>query len=278
MRRYAAGKTHWLLEWYEPDEDMRWGELKSTPHHVNVIEDAFPHAWSILRGAGLSEPLQLRQVDMVNLWSARLCLRAGEATVELMFDRHAGRRRRYLRIEADGCSVELDFSEEPGILKGDGIICSEPPWDPAMRPLALELSAFLAACSGQAMPDVPVAASQSLEAVSLMEAATSAFISLQVRAIAAAACSPGSLPGLSRVIFGALCREAAMAGVRVSNNSDEGRALIVAAHALVCQKYDTLPGVSSELAAIVSCSPFLAQVRQEREAHLARPRSLDVKS
>ena len=47
------------------------GEFKSTPHDVNLIEDIFPHAWSILRGAGLTEPLRIRSVDMVDGRGAR---------------------------------------------------------------------------------------------------------------------------------------------------------------------------------------------------------------
>jgi GFO/IDH/MocA oxidoreductase family protein len=101
MKPYAGGKTHWRLEWCEPDEEVRWGELKSTPYHVNSIEDIFPHAWAILRASGLTEPLTIRRVEMIEPWSARLHLTAGQATVELIFDRHAGFRRRYLAIEAN---------------------------------------------------------------------------------------------------------------------------------------------------------------------------------
>src|SRR5262245_52998317 len=79
LKPYAAGKTHWRLEWCEPDEEVRWGEAKSTPHHVNVIEDVFPHAWSILRASGLTEPFEIRRVEMIDPWSVRLRLAAGQA-------------------------------------------------------------------------------------------------------------------------------------------------------------------------------------------------------
>jgi GFO/IDH/MocA oxidoreductase family protein len=264
LKPYASGKTHWRLEWCEPDEEVRWGEVKSTPHHVNVVEDVFPHAWSILRACGLTEPLEIRRVEMVDPWSVRLQLAAGQATLELTFDRHAGFRRRYIAIEADSVTCELDFSKEPGIFKVNGMTCSAPPWNPQMPPLALELSAFLAACAGQALPAVPVEASRSLEAVALMQEATKAFVALQARAIADVACDSDWTPGLGRVLFEALSREAAMAGLRISESSDEGRALRAAAQAAIWRNEDAFPELSSEVASIVRRSPFLAQVRERR--------------
>jgi hypothetical protein len=265
LKPYAGGKKNWRLEWCEPAEEIRWGELKSTPHHVTVIEDVFPHAWSILRGAGLSEPLQLQKVDMVGSGNALLQLTAGEATVQLMFERQAVRRRRYLRVEDDHSACELDFSEEPGIFTVDGAVRGEPPWRPDMRPLALELSEFLAACSGGVPPHVPVAAAQSLEAVALMEQGTKTFIGVQIRAIANAICGRGSLPGIPCVLFGALCREAAMAGLRVSKTSDEARAMTAAALALIGQEDTAASELSGELAAVVRSSPFIERVRQQRD-------------
>jgi Oxidoreductase family, NAD-binding Rossmann fold len=264
VKPYAAGKTHWRLEWCEPDEEVRWGDLKSTPHHVNVVEDVFPHAWSILRACGLTEPLEIRRVETIDPWSVRLHLTAGRATVELTFDRHAGVRRRSIAIEADSVTCELDFSKEPGIFKVNGTVRSAPPWNPQMPPLALELSAFLAACSGQAPPDVPIEASRSLEAVALMQEATKAFLAIQARAVADAASGDACTPALGRVLFEALCREAAIAGLRVNESSDEGRALTAAAQASIWRNQDAFPELSSELAAIVRRSPFLAQVRSSR--------------
>jgi Oxidoreductase family, NAD-binding Rossmann fold len=261
LKPYAGGKTHWRLEWCEPDEEVRWGELKSTPHHVTAIEDIFPHAWSILRAGGLTEPLEIRRVEVIEPWSVRVHLTAGQATVELAFDRYAGFRRRYVAVEAPNVTCELDFSKEPGIFKVNGTTFGTPPWNPQMPPLALELSAFLAACSGQASPDVPIEASRSLEAVGLMQEATKAFLSIQARAIADAA-SHDCTPALGRVLFDALCREAAIADVRVSGSSDEGRALRAAAEAFIWRNDDAFPGLSSELAALVRSSPFLAQVRR----------------
>jgi hypothetical protein len=268
MKPYAAGKTHWRLKWCEPDEEVRWGELKSTPHHVNVIEDVFPHAWSILRACGLTEPLEIHRVEMIDACSVRLQLAAGEASVELAFDRHAEFRRRYVAIEADRVTCELDFSKEPGIFKVNDAVLSVPPWNPQMPPLALELSAFLAACLGQASPDVPIEASRGLEAVALMQGATKTFLAIQARAIADAACDDRT-PALNRVLFEALSREAAMAGLRISESSDEGRALSAAAQACIWRNED-VPEVSSELASIVRRSPFLAQVRERRQEGCAR--------
>jgi predicted dehydrogenase len=270
MKPHATGKNNWLLEWHEPEQDFRWGELKSTPHDVNLIEDIFPHAWSILRAAGLTEPLRIRSVDMVDGRGARLNLAAGESSVELLFDRHAAGRRRYLRIEIDGSRCELDFSDEPGIFKLAGTVRCGLPWNPEMRPLASELSAFLAACSGRGVPDAPVTAAQSMEAVALMEEATKTFIEREVDAIANAVCGRQSLPELGYLLFGALCREAAATGVRLSRNSDEARAISAAALALICEDDSASPGLSSELTTIVRRSTFLARVRRQRRVLLGK--------
>jgi hypothetical protein len=273
LKPYAHGKAHWRLEWCEPDEEVRWSELKSTPQHVNAVEDIFPHAWAILRASGLTEPLEIRRVEMIEPWSARLHLTAGEATVELIFDRHAGLRRRCVAIEADSFTCQLDFSEEPGIFKVNGTVRGPPPWNPEMKPLELELSAFLAACSGQASPDIPIEASRSLDAVALMQEATKAFLAIQADAVARAAGDDGCSFGLSRVLFEALCREAATAGLRVNENSDEGRALSAAAQAFVWRNEGAFPELSSELASLVRRSPFLGQVRERRQEILGRRRN-----
>jgi len=264
MRPYVRGETRWLLQWFEPDEEVRRGAFKSTQHHVNAIEDIFPHAWSILRAAGLAAPLELKRVDVVNPWSVRLQLAASKAEVEILFDRHAGFRRRCLQLEADGHKYELDFSEEPGTFKIDGAIAGDLPWDPAMRPLARELSAFLAACSGAAAPAMPVSVSHSLEAVALMEAATTAFLKLQARLVAGALPGGSSQPGAARVLFEAVSREAAMAGIRLKRNSAEEQAVKAAAQAFLGGRDDAFAEIPSEIGTIARRSPFLAQVRQER--------------
>jgi hypothetical protein len=269
MRPHSFGKTRWLLHWFEPDQETRWGELKSTPHHVNAIEDIFPHAWSILRAAGLAAPLRIHQVELMQPWSVRLTLMADDAIVEMIFDRHGTHRRRFLRLDTGDHTYELDFSEEPGIFLVDGVIAEAPPWNPEMRPLSLELSAFFATCAGGAMPNAPVAVSQSLEAVALMEDATKVFMELQARAVADAMCCAGPQLGPVRVLFDALCREAAMAGVRLSGSSEEGQALLAAAHAFVSGEDSAFVRPLSRFGAVAAHSSFLAQVRQRRKEILA---------
>jgi hypothetical protein len=261
------------LEWFEADRETRWGALKSTPHHVNVVEDVFPHAWSILRGAGLAAPLQIQRVSLPQPWSACINLLADEADVEILFDRHAGYRRRYLRIEtADHRVCELDFSKEPGLFKIDGVCSGEVPWNPTKGPLTLELSAFLAACSGQGSPDLPIAVPQNLEATALMERATKTHLELQAKMVADALCRRGSQAGCVRILFDALCREAAMSGLRFSVDSDEGQAVTAAAEAFLNRQDDAFAELPGEFAAIARRSPFLAQVRQQRELILAGSR------
>jgi hypothetical protein len=55
-----------------------------------------------------------------------------------------------------------------------------------------------------------------------------------------------------------------MAGLRVSESSNEGRALRAAAQASIYRNEDAFPELSSEAASVVRRSPFLAQVRERR--------------
>jgi predicted dehydrogenase len=265
MKPYAADGKRWLLEWHEQDEEMRWGELKSTPHHVNIIEDIFPHAWSILRAAGLAAPLHLQKISSAEPQSVQLDLRAGQAKVELHFCRCTGRRRRTLKLETSDSSYMLDFSEEPGTFKIDGKDGKPLPWNPDMRPLAIELSTFIATCSGQSAPNLPVAISQSLEAVALMEKATEALLKLQAQTAAVALCGLNSQTGYVQVLFDALCREAAMAGLRLDKNSKEEQALTMAADAFMCGHDDAFDKLPDALMGITRESPFLARFRRERD-------------
>jgi hypothetical protein len=272
MKPHALGQTRWLLEWQEPDQEMRWGELKSTPRHVNIIEDIFPHAWSILRAAGLTAPLGIQQVDTIEARSARLNLTTTESKVELIFNRHAGQRRRFLQLETNNHRYDLDFTEEPGIFTIDGVVGDNPTWNPEMRPLTLELTTFLATCAGRAIPEVPIAVSQSLEAVALMQEATKAFLQVQARAVAAAQEGHGTQARFVAVLYDALCREAAMSGVRLKANSEEERALTAAAHAFLGGRDAAFAELPDRIAAIAQRSPFLGRVRQERDVVLARSR------
>jgi predicted dehydrogenase len=270
MRPFASGATHWRLEWFEAERETRWGALKSTPHHVNLVEDVFSHAWSILRGAGLAAPLRIVQVSLPQPWSARINLVADKADVEMVFDRHGGYRRRYLRIEAaDRRICELDFSTEPGVFKIDGVCGGDVPWNPAKGPLTLELSAFLAACCGHGSPDLPVAVSQNLEATALMETAAKTHLELQANMVANMLCHRGSHGGGVRILFDALCREAAMSGLRFSVESDEGQAVTAAAAAFLDRQDDAFAELPGELATIARRSPFLTKIRQQRELILA---------
>jgi predicted dehydrogenase len=266
MRPYAHSNSRWLLEWYEPHEEVRWGGVKSTPHHVSPIEDVFPHAWSILRLAGLKSPMRIERVELGETWEPRINLSAGENSVELIIDRYAGLRRRYMRIEAQGKIYELDFTEEPGTFKIDGVVGERPPWNPLLRPLAAELSSFLAVCTGGKSPEVPVTVRESLEAVALMEDAARALLSAQARRVAEAFCATGINFEAECVIRDALFREAAMAGTRLERNSPDGVALLEAGQAFIGGEPNAFIGLSAGMEAIARPSPFLAQVREQCRA------------
>jgi hypothetical protein len=168
-----------------------------------------------------------------------------------------------LRLEAQGKHYELDFSEEPGTFKIDGVVGEEPAWNPLRRPLAAELYAFLAACAGEKSPEVPVTIRESLESVALMEDATKTLLCVQARRVAEALCATGINNMVESVIRDALFRESAIAGVRLERNSPAEMALLAASQAFIRGEPNAFQGLSASMEAIAKRSPFLAQVREE---------------
>jgi predicted dehydrogenase len=266
MRPHVRSDSRWVLEWCEPSGETRWGEVKLTPHHVSPVEDIFPHAWSILRSAGLTVPLRVEKIDLGAAWSPRIQLVGADVSVELMINRYARSRRRYLRLETKDESCELDFSEEPGTFKINGAVQAELPWNPSRRPLAAELLAFLAACAGDGLPGVPITIRENLEAVALMEDATKALLCVQARRVAEASHTTEITNMIEDIIRDALFRELAISGVRLERNSPDELALLAASQATIRGKPNALTGLSASVGEIVRRSPFLAQVREARSA------------
>jgi predicted dehydrogenase len=275
IRPYAANARRWRIEWCDPAHEIRYGSVKRQSLHVSIVEDVFCHVWSILRAAGLDGPLRLESVQPAAApSSALLILNGSKARIEVAIDRHAERRRRAIRVEDDdGHVYELDMTVEPGIMSMDGVSSSVAlPWDSENRPLQRELGAFLATCGGAGVPNIPIRASDSLEAVALTEAATKRYLAAQARLIAWALEKGARVPWVDQVLLSALCREAALYDdTRFVEGTPDAAALVSAAHSALDGRGLDSDQIAGPLAAIILRSGFLAQVQQCRVSMSARP-------
>lgn len=131
-----------VLEWVDPTHENRHGESKTYDSSLNVVQDVFPHAWSILRPFLENEPLRLCNVTTDGGGrSVTLELAAGATSISMRLQRDAERRARLLYVDGIEWQAEFDFSVEPGLAMIDGV-CLDVSED-FSSPLAAMLQAFL---------------------------------------------------------------------------------------------------------------------------------------
>ena len=139
----GLGKVEGIaIEWHDAESEVRWGGSKRYDHNINVIQDVFPHIWSLIRMVVADASLQLRRADSFHGGRyALLTLFAGAIEILASIQRGAGSRRRTLRVTTARGIADMDFTTEPGrAYLGDRLI------DVATgfaSPLMRELSYFL---------------------------------------------------------------------------------------------------------------------------------------
>ncbi len=130
---------HVAIEWHDPWSEVRYGETKYSDVFTNVVDDMFPHCWSLLR-----------RVTGVNDWNIDgvTCNRDTSVTIEMSqagltasvsLSRRAAARTRI--IDVNHSTVVLDFSCEPGWMERDAKR-TELTWESA-RPLSRSLQSFM---------------------------------------------------------------------------------------------------------------------------------------
>jgi predicted dehydrogenase len=151
----ASGVRAVRIEWTDPREETRYGELKRYDASVPVFVDWLPHLLSVLRTLTPQLPTGYQ----------RLCVRKGGADLEfdlvlgdivcgVRLARNSDRRRRIVTVQTRsesevGHVLQLDFSQEPGSINGQPTLtATDPDWISGPRPSELMLSAFLRWAAG----------------------------------------------------------------------------------------------------------------------------------
>lgn len=132
------------MDWMESTIESRYGEQKIYDPSLPVFVDCLPHVLSIVNVL----------IPDVSARSINLNLKKGGAHLEIEFmlgnvpcyvqvARNSGQRQRYLEVNCEQKSFQLDFSSEPGtITYGSSTICGDPDWATSVGPVASMLTAF----------------------------------------------------------------------------------------------------------------------------------------
>jgi predicted dehydrogenase len=130
--------------WTDPVAEVRYGQQKKHDQTLSVMQDVFPHAWSIVR---LFDPVtDLRMINGTSLDRrgevAFLSLEAGRCKVNVFCARGQQARARQIFVDADTFTAHLDFAEEPGRVSLNGVPASNAIGQHGA--LRAEIAAFLA--------------------------------------------------------------------------------------------------------------------------------------
>jgi predicted dehydrogenase len=158
------------IDWYDPWVEQRYGEWKHGDVYTRIVDDMWPHCWSILRRLCPDQSVQAIEgvrydpVDGRVEFTARL----NAVPVRVALSRRGAQRVR--RIEMNRGELVLDFSVEPGWAKlGDDV--SQNYWR-GDRPLSRSLSSFFeVVVSPERATSWPLAVTRCLDAVRFAQAA-----------------------------------------------------------------------------------------------------------
>ena len=130
------------ITWFDPWSEVRYGEIKHGDVYTSIVDDMWPHCWSLIRemlpGATFST-IQLDDVAYEPSDGKVLVLaRTEETRIRVELSRRFLSRKR--RIEVDGWKFLLDFSAEPGWREVGGVVTTNT-WQ-GLRPLSGSLQSF----------------------------------------------------------------------------------------------------------------------------------------
>lgn len=192
LRAFAAASAELgtvrkiAIEWHDAKGEFRYGETKRYDHSINVVQDVFPHVWSLVRLVIADALIRLRHTESSDGGRCvALALIAGDADITISVQREAKGRKRSLRVSADRGLAEIDFTIEPGLARiNDRMVDVATGFK---SPLALELSHFLNPSSDAADPAAARFASveSAVETIALSEAALGFIHAQQASAIRA---------------------------------------------------------------------------------------------
>jgi predicted dehydrogenase len=133
------------IRWFDPIHEVRYGESKRADEKTSIVQDLYPHIWSIVRvltdcdrqiidSAARQFPHQLSvQSSAFGVMVTAQCCRGADA-----------RERKVNVAFRDGGFASLDFTEEPGHATLDHEpLPRDPSWGKGPRPVMAEVRDFL---------------------------------------------------------------------------------------------------------------------------------------
>jgi len=131
------------ITWLDPWSESRYGETKYGDIYTSIVDDMWPHCWSLLRR--LCPCCNVDLVEEVRYEPSsglvHISVRIKEIDATVVLSRRSDRRSR--RIDVNNGAAVLDFSTEPGSTEIDGHV-SINEWR-GSRPLSRSLSSFFEA-------------------------------------------------------------------------------------------------------------------------------------
>lgn len=191
------------LFWGDPLGEVRHGAAKTFDRSLNVFQDLFPHAWSILHPFAGAAPMQLARARASHGGACVVAqMTAGDTEFAVAFSRCHPERLRRLVVEGEGWKGDLDFSREPGTATLGGH-----PLDVAAghsSPLRAQLVAFL---SDRPLPETAIGATR--EVITLTLDGLSRIRTQQARLIARRLDVPGAGFALREIALGGIAGDGA---------------------------------------------------------------------
>lgn len=137
--------------WFDPAEEVRYGEVKRTDPTHSKAHDLYPHVWAVLTVLTGRRDHDVENAAWMPGGIVEFKTRSGEVPALTQISRRATSRARIVSVQfEDGGSAILDFTQEPGTITLNGAVQNaDPCWGQGGTPLMIEVRTFLAAAEGR---------------------------------------------------------------------------------------------------------------------------------
>lgn len=127
------------LQWLDPWSEVRYGETKYSDVYTNIVDDMFPHCWSLLRHATGVEDWHVVQVEYLLNSNVQISLVQGDVSAKITLSRRALKRTRRLSVHLSAEDFQTDQMGAGNILSN----LDSPALDsPALVTSALDTAGF----------------------------------------------------------------------------------------------------------------------------------------
>lgn len=136
--------------WMDPQFESRYGERKQYDPGLPVFADWLPHVSSIV---GTLMPNLPQRIEKLKFRSGgahlEFELMLGDVPCSVQLVRNGDQRQRIIDVATEKKMLQLDFSNEPGVIvSGSTTMNGDPDWEVKSRPAVRMLTAFLQAAAG----------------------------------------------------------------------------------------------------------------------------------